>query len=117
MEGVRPEPSGQTGDWMASQSSATSPTRRDVHTCARPRPGTLFRSTMPLLKGDERMIRSLLRAAHVLLLALAVGGVATAAFAGTTGKLAGSVTDEKHQPLPGVTIRIEGQRLGAISDE
>ncbi|HET7224882.1 MAG TPA: TonB-dependent receptor [Candidatus Eisenbacteria bacterium] len=62
------------------------------------------------------MTRSLFRAA-AFLLALAAGGVATAALAGTTGKLAGSVTDEKHQPLAGVTIRIEGQRLGAISND
>lgn len=62
------------------------------------------------------MTRSLFRAA-VFLLALAAGGAATAALAGTTGKLAGSVTDEKHQPLAGVTIRIEGQRLGAISND
>ena len=49
----------------------------------------------------------------VLLLTLA----AAPAWGGTTGKLAGRVTDEKKQPLAGVNIRLEGQRLGAISDE
>ncbi len=39
------------------------------------------------------------------------------ALAGTTGKLAGAVKDEKGAPLPGVAIRVEGQRLGALSDE
>src|SRR6266545_2845702 len=39
------------------------------------------------------------------------------AWAGTTGKLAGRVLDEKKQPLSGVNVRIEGQPLGAVSDE
>ena len=52
------------------------------------------------------------------LTALAVGlALALPAFAGTTGKLTGKVTDEKKQPLAGVNIRIEGQRLGAITDD
>ena len=37
--------------------------------------------------------------------------------AGTTGKLSGKVVNEKKEPLPGVNIRIEGQRLGAVSDD
>jgi len=48
----------------------------------------------------------------VVLLALA-----PVARAGTTGKLAGRVTNEKKESLPGVNIRIDGQRLGAISDD
>lgn len=52
------------------------------------------------------------------LTALAVSLVlALPALAGTTGKLTGKVTDEKKQPLAGVNIRIEGQRLGAITDD
>ncbi len=52
------------------------------------------------------------------LTAIAVGvALALPAFAGTTGKLTGRVTDEKKQPLAGVNIRIEGQRLGAITDD
>ncbi len=52
------------------------------------------------------------------LTALAVGlALALPAFAGTTGKLTGRVTDEKKQPLAGVNIRIDGQRLGAITDD
>ena len=49
----------------------------------------------------------------VLLLALS----AAPAWCGTTGKLAGRIMDEKKQPLAGVNIRIEGQPLGAMSDE
>ena len=37
--------------------------------------------------------------------------------AGTTGKLSGKVVNEKKEPLAGVNIRIEGQRLGAVSDD
>ncbi|MEO5617363.1 MAG: TonB-dependent receptor [Candidatus Eisenbacteria bacterium] len=40
-----------------------------------------------------------------------------AAIAGTTGTLRGKVLDEKKTPQSGVNIRIEGQRLGALSDE
>jgi iron complex outermembrane receptor protein len=43
--------------------------------------------------------------------------LASNAFAGTTGKLTGVVRSEKKEPLPGVNIRVVGQRLGAISDE
>ena len=39
------------------------------------------------------------------------------ALAGTTGRLIGRVVDEKQQPLPGVDVRIEGQRLRAITDD
>jgi outer membrane receptor protein involved in Fe transport len=51
------------------------------------------------------------RAALILILA------ASPVWAGTTGKLAGRVIDEKKQPLAGVNVRIEGQRLGAMTDE
>ena len=44
-------------------------------------------------------------------------GLAPSALAGTTGKLSGKVVNEKKEPLPGVNIRIEGQRLGAITDD
>jgi outer membrane receptor protein involved in Fe transport len=37
--------------------------------------------------------------------------------AGTTGKLTGKVVNDKKEPLAGVNIRIEGQHLGAITDE
>lgn len=43
--------------------------------------------------------------------------LAVPAFAGTTGKLTGRVTDDKKQPLAGVNVRIEGQRLGGITDD
>ncbi|HOC25989.1 MAG TPA: TonB-dependent receptor, partial [bacterium] len=41
---------------------------------------------------------------------------AAAAFAGTTGKLAGRVTDRAKQPLPGANIILVGTQLGAVSD-
>ena len=34
--------------------------------------------------------------------------------AGTTGKLVGKVTNEKKEPLAGVNVRIESQRVGAV---
>jgi len=37
--------------------------------------------------------------------------------AGTTGKLTGKVRNEKKEAMAGVNIRVDGQRLGAISDE
>jgi len=43
--------------------------------------------------------------------------IAIPVVAGTTGKLTGRVTDDKKQPLPGVNVRIEGQRLGGITDD
>src|SRR5262249_26014223 len=38
-------------------------------------------------------------------------------FAGTTGKLSGRVVNDKKEPLAGVNIRVEGQRLGAVTDD
>ena len=37
--------------------------------------------------------------------------------AGTTGKLTGKVTNEKKEPISGVNVRIEGLRIGALTDE
>jgi len=37
--------------------------------------------------------------------------------AGTTGKLTGVVKNEKGQPVVGANIRIEGLRIGALSDD
>jgi outer membrane receptor protein involved in Fe transport len=39
------------------------------------------------------------------------------ALAGTTGKLSGVVRNERKEPVAGANIRIEGQRLGAMTDE
>ncbi len=41
----------------------------------------------------------------------------SAALAGTTGKLTGVVKNEKGQPVVGANIRIEGLRVGALSDD
>ncbi len=62
------------------------------------------------------MPRIFVRAMWLLALATLVG-LAPAALAGTTGKLSGKVVNEKKEPLPGVNVRIEGQRLGAITDD
>ena len=62
------------------------------------------------------MPRSLLRATRILAV-LALLMLAPMAIAGTTGKLSGKVINEKKEPLAGVNIRIEGQRLGAITDD
>ena len=62
------------------------------------------------------MSRSVQWARRLAVVAVALV-LAVPALAGTTGKLTGRVVDEKKQPLPGVNIRIEGQRLGAITDD
>src|SRR5438128_2726593 len=51
--------------------------------------------------------------AAALLVVLLAGPV----FGGTTGTLAGRVVDEKNQPVVGANIRLEGMRLGAMSDD
>jgi outer membrane receptor protein involved in Fe transport len=43
--------------------------------------------------------------------------VASSAWAGTTGRIAGRILDPKKQPLPGVTVAMVGVQLGAITDE
>lgn len=43
--------------------------------------------------------------------------MASSLWAGTTGKLSGKVVNEKKEPLIGVNVRIEGQRLGAVTDD
>lgn len=63
------------------------------------------------------MSRTVCRAAGLLLLVVAIALPVSAAWGGTTGKLAGKVINDKKEPLAGVNIRIEGQRLGAVSDE
>jgi outer membrane receptor protein involved in Fe transport len=57
------------------------------------------------------------RSLRILLIIASVILAVAPARAGTTGKLAGKVTNEKREAMPGVNIRIEGQRLGAISDD
>ena len=37
-------------------------------------------------------------------------------YGGTTGKIAGNVTDDQGAPLPGVAVTILGSRLGASTD-
>ncbi len=42
---------------------------------------------------------------------------ASAVWAGTTGKLEGTVREKGKGPLPGVTVLVEGTHLGAVADE
>ncbi len=67
-------------------------------------------------KGEIRMSRSVQWARRLAAFAVALA-LAVPALAGTTGKLTGRVVDDKKQPLPGVNVRIEGQRLGGITDD
>ena len=62
------------------------------------------------------MPRILTWAMRLLITSVLVSSAALA-FAGTTGKLSGRVTTDKKEPLPGVNVRIDGQRLGAITDD
>jgi len=62
------------------------------------------------------MPRTFIWAMRLLVVAACVS-LAPMAMAGTTGKLSGRVTNEKKEPMPGVNVRIEGQRLGAITDD
>ncbi len=51
-----------------------------------------------------------------LLMIAAVFAFSNSLFAGTTGKISGKVTDaENGQPLPGVTVMIEGTSIGAAT--
>ena len=63
------------------------------------------------------MSRNAFRAICLAALAAAVVLLAPPARAGTSGKLVGRVMDEKKQPLAGVNIRLEGLRLGSVSDD
>lgn len=63
------------------------------------------------------MLRRAPWAAGVALLALAITTFLPAVWAGTTGKLTGVVRDDKNQPVVGANIRVEGHRIGALSDE
>jgi outer membrane receptor protein involved in Fe transport len=52
-----------------------------------------------------------------LVIALAAVAAPLVAFAGTTGKITGSVRERGKTALPGVTVVVEGTRLGAIADD
>src|SRR5690242_7382177 len=67
-------------------------------------------------KGDLGMPRSTGWGRRSIAAAIALA-IALPALAGTTGKLTGRVTDDKKQPLAGVNVRVEGQRLGGITDD
>ncbi len=62
-------------------------------------------------RNHGRIIRWALAATLLALL-----GLANVVSAGTTGKLAGRITDKKKQPLAGVNVVVVGMPLGAASD-
>src|SRR5436190_972212 len=68
----------------------------------------------------ERRRAMLSRVPRAVALAILLGALflgALNAVAGTTGKLHGTVTSDKKEPLVGVNVRIEGLRLGVMTDE
>src|SRR5437867_688826 len=100
--------------------SATTSRRDNRHARTPGGPGCGSASVRGDSAAPERrrtMSRNAIRAVSVLVLALAASWNPTPAGAGTTGKLAGRVTNDKKEPLAGVNIRVEGQRLGAVSDD
>ncbi|RPH97887.1 MAG: TonB-dependent receptor [Calditrichaeota bacterium] len=53
----------------------------------------------------------------ILLISILLLAQTTAVFAGTTGKIAGKVTDaETNEPLPGVNVTVSGTNMGAATD-
>ncbi len=63
------------------------------------------------------MTRRIIQVLGSLSLAAAFVLGAPEARAGTTGKLAGRVVNEKKEPLMGANVRIDAMRMGAASDE
>ena len=63
------------------------------------------------------MRRALAWAGTLVLVLAMVPGMECPVFAGTTGKLAGKVVNEKREPLAGAHVRIERLRIGVMSDE
>ncbi|HRS95031.1 MAG TPA: TonB-dependent receptor, partial [Candidatus Latescibacteria bacterium] len=55
---------------------------------------------------------------HIVLMALLVtlGTLPTTSWAALTGKIAGRVSDQSGNPLPGVAVFIQGRQLGATTD-
>jgi outer membrane receptor protein involved in Fe transport len=71
-----------------------------------------------MAKGEFTMSRTswILRIGTALC-ALVLVTAATAALAATTGKIAGTVREKDKAALPGVTVIVDGTRLGAIADD
>jgi len=63
------------------------------------------------------MPRKLVWAIRLIVMAALIVLTPLTSLAGTTGKLMGRVMNEKKEPLAGVNVRIDGQRLGAITDD
>ena len=63
------------------------------------------------------MPRKLVWAIRLTVMAALIVLTPLTSLAGTTGKLMGRVINEKKEPLAGVNVRIDGQRLGAITDD
>jgi len=54
---------------------------------------------------------------RIVLLLLLILFLTQSAFSGTTGKIAGQVTDQDSRPIPGASIVIEGTKRGSVTDE
>ncbi|MEO5989229.1 MAG: TonB-dependent receptor, partial [Candidatus Eisenbacteria bacterium] len=63
------------------------------------------------------MHRTIVWAIRLTVMAALIVLTPFASLAGTTGKLTGRVVNDKKEPLAGVNVRIDGQRLGAITDD
>src|SRR5215471_16353668 len=74
------------------------------------------RRTPSLRKGEPPMLRRVSRAIAVAVFA-SLTLLSPIARAGTTGKLTGVVKNDKGQPVAGANVRIEGLRIGALSDD
>ena len=59
----------------------------------------------------------ILRTSTALVSVLLVVAAATTALAATTGKITGTVSEKGKGALPGVTVVVDGTRLGAIADD
>src|SRR5262245_20309974 len=91
-----------------------SPDARDLSACpSRQRPGSTGEECHYMNSRSRIRFR---RVAAVALVWIAVA--AGSALAATTGKISGVIRDrDSKQPLPGVTVFVEGTKLGAIADQ
>src|SRR5205823_7296408 len=112
----RPPPGGQEGEYLMELTCAG--VRQTPHGRRLGRRPALTRGRGVVVPERRRtMLRTAPRAVAYAFLLGAVFLSAPSVMAGTTGKLHGTVLNEKKEPLVGVNIRVEGQRLGAMTNE
>ena len=75
----------------------------------------MFTRTMSIHGAADVSQKNLLQF-NTAVICLLLFGFCTFAFAGTTGKLAGRVTDKQKQGLPGANVILAGTTLGAVTD-